>query len=104
MFYDILKMRKRTFDRIVHDLRPFIQGQPTHWRQSVSVEKKVVVTLFKLMNGVSITLVADKAVIGKSTVHGILRQVCSAISTNFGHLICMADWTEIGKDHGCIPI
>lgn len=27
MFYDILRMRRRTFDRIVHDLRPFIQGQ-----------------------------------------------------------------------------
>ena len=87
MFYDILRMRRRTFDRIVHDLRPFIQGQPTHWRQPVSVEKKVVVTLFKLMHGVSITLVADKAAIGKSTVHGILKQVCSAISIHFAHLI-----------------
>ena len=87
MFYDILRMRRRTFDRIVHDLRPFIQGQYTHWREHVGVEKNVVVALFKLMHGVSIPLVADKAAIGKSTVHGILRQVCSAISTNFGHLI-----------------
>ena len=87
MFYDILRMRRRTFDRLVHDLRPFIEGQHTHWRQSVGVEKKVVVTLFKLMHGVSIPLVADKAAIGKSTVHQILRQVCSAISNNFGHLI-----------------
>ena len=87
MFYDILRMRRRTFDRIVHDLRPFIQGQHTHWREPIGVEKKVVVTLFKLMHGVSIPLVADKAALGKSTVHGILRQVCSAISLNFGHLI-----------------
>ena len=87
MFYDILRMRRRTFDRIVHDLRPFIQGQHTHWREPVGVEKKVVVTLFKLMHGVSIPLVADKAAIGKSTVHGIIRQVCSAISKNFGYLI-----------------
>jgi hypothetical protein len=43
--------------------------------------------MLKLMHGVSITLVADKAALGKSTVHGILRQVCSAISQNFGHLI-----------------
>ena len=87
MFYDILIMRRRTFDRIVQDLRPFIQGQHTHWRAPIGVEKKVVVTLFKLMHGVSIPLVADKAALGKSTVHGILRQVCSAISCNFGHLI-----------------
>ena len=87
MFYDILRMRRRTFDRIVQDLRPFIQGQHTHWRQPIGVEKKVVVTLFKLMHGVCIPLVADKAALGKSTVHGILRQVCSAISLNFGHLI-----------------
>ena len=87
MFYDILRMRRRTFDRLVHDLRPFIQGQQTHWRQPIGVEKKVVVTLFKLMHGVSIPLVADKAALGKSTVSEILRQVCSAISLQFGHLI-----------------
>ena len=87
MFYDILRMRRRTFDRLVNDLRPHIQGQQTHWRQPIGVEKKVVVTLFKLMHGVSIPLVADKAALGKSTVHGILRQVCVAISNNFGHLI-----------------
>ena len=87
MFYDILRMRRRTFDRLVHDLRPYIQGQPTHWRQPIGIEKKVVVTLFKLMHGVSIPLVADKAVFGKSTVHEILRQVCKAISLHFGHLI-----------------
>ena len=87
MFYDILRMRKRTFDRLVHDLRPFIEGQHTHWRQPIGVEKNVVVTLFKLMHGVSIPLVADKAALGKSTVSEILRQVCTAISVNFGHLI-----------------
>ena len=87
MFYDILRMRRRTFDRLVSDLKPFIHGQQTHWRQPISVEKKVVVTLYKLMHGVSIPLVADKAALGKSTVHDILRQVCSAISDQFGHLI-----------------
>ena len=87
MFYDILRMRRSTFDKLVHDFRPFIQGQQTHWRHPIGVEKKVVVTLFKLMHGVCIPLVADKAALGKSTVHDILRQVCSAIANNFGHLI-----------------
>ena len=87
MFFDILRMRRRTFDRLAHDLRPFIQGQQTHWRQPIGVEKKVVVTLFKLMHGVAIPLVADKAALGKSTVGEILRQVCAAICDNFGHLI-----------------
>ena len=87
MFYDILRMKKRTFDRLVNDLRPFIQGQSTHWRQPIEVEKKVVVTLFKLMHGASIPLVADKAALGKSTVGEILRQICTTICANFGHLI-----------------
>ena len=87
MFYDILRMRRRTFDMLVQDLRPYIQGQHTHWRQPIGVEKKVVVTLFKLMHGVSIPLVADRAVLGKYTVHEILRQVCTAISNSFGHLL-----------------
>jgi hypothetical protein len=87
MFYDILRMQRRTFDRLVEDLRPYIQGQSTHWRQPIGVEKKVVVTLFKLMHGVSIPLVTDKAALGKSTVHEILRQVCSAISKHFAHLL-----------------
>ena len=87
MFYDILRMRRCTFDRLVHDLMPFIQGQHTHWRSPIGVEKKMVVTLFKLMHGVPIPLVADRAALGKSTVHEILRQVCTAISNQFGHLI-----------------
>ena len=87
MFYDILRMRRRTFDRLVRDLRPHIQGQHTHWREPIGVEKKVVVTIFKLMHGVCIPLVADKAALGKSTVHDILRQVCSAVSLHFGHII-----------------
>ena len=87
MFYDILRMRRQTFDRLVAGLRPFIQGQHTHWRQPIGVEKKVVVTLFKLMHGVAIPLVADRAALGKSTVGEILRQVCAAICNNFGHLI-----------------
>ena len=87
MFYDILRMRRRTFDRLVECLRPHIQGQHTHWREPIGVEKKVVVTLFKLMHGATIPLVADRAALGKSTVGEILRQVCSAICNNFGHLI-----------------
>lgn len=39
MFYDILRMRRRTFDRLVLDLGPHIQGQQTHWRQPIGVEK-----------------------------------------------------------------
>lgn len=39
MFYDILRMRRRTFDRLVQDLRPFITGQHTHWREPIAVEK-----------------------------------------------------------------
>ena len=87
MFYDILRVRKRTFDRLVDGLRPFTQGQHTHWRQPIGVEKKVVVTLFKLMHGVAIPSVADRAALGKSMVGKILRQVCAAICNNFGHLV-----------------
>ena len=97
MFNDILKMRRSTFDRLVPNLRPFIQGQNTHWRQPIGVEKKVVVTLFKLMHGSSIPLVADKAALGKSTVHDILRQVCSAISANFGHLIAWPSGRRLAR-------
>ena len=80
-------MWARSLAHIVHDLRPFIQGQHTHWRQPIGVEKKVVVTIFKLMHGVSIPLVANKAALGKSIVSDILRKVCTAITNNFGHLI-----------------
>lgn len=73
MFYDILRIQRRTFDKLVHDLRPFIQGQHTHWMSPIGVEKKMVVTLFKLMHGVPIPLVADMAALGKFTVYEILR-------------------------------
>ena len=97
MFYDILRMRRRTFDRLVDGLRPFIQGQCTHWKQPIAVEKKVVVTLFKLMHGACIPLVADKAALGKSTVGEILRQVCSAICIHFGHLIAWPNGRRLAR-------
>ena len=101
MFYDILRMRRRTFDRLVNDLRPFIQGQQTHWRQPIRVEKKVVVTLFKLMHGVCIPLVADKAALGKSTVSDILRLVCGAISVKLWASCGLASWSQVGANlHG----
>jgi len=56
----------------VQDLGPFIQRQDTHWREPIAVEEKIVVALYKFMHGVSIPLVANKATIGKSTVHQIL--------------------------------
>lgn len=87
MFFDILRMRRQIFNKLVNDLKPYIEGQHTHWRVPIGVEKKVVVTMFKLMHGVCIPLVADKAALGKSTVHEMLRQVCTAISVHFGHLI-----------------
>ena len=42
-----------------------------------------MVTLFKLMHGVSIPLVADKAALGKSTVHGYKQPI-----RTFGCLAC----------------
>ena len=65
------------------------------------MEKKIVVTLFKLMHGVCIPLVADMATLGKSTVHEILRQVCSAISKQFGHLIAwLVGWRLVRTAEG----
>ena len=103
MFYDILRMRRRTFDRLVQDLRPFIEGQCTHWRQPIGVEKKVVVTLFKLMHRVSIPLVADRAALGKSTVGDILRQVFSD-QHPFRASDRLASWPEVSADYGGIPV
>ena len=40
MFYDILRMRRRTFDMIVRDIRPFIQGQHTHTGENPSGWRK----------------------------------------------------------------
>jgi hypothetical protein len=47
----------------------------------------MVVTLFKLMHGFAIPLVAAKVALGKTTVSEILRHVCSAVSIHFGQLV-----------------
>ena len=39
------------------------------------------------MHDVLIPKVADKTTLDKFTIHEIIRQVCSTISINFGHLI-----------------
>jgi hypothetical protein len=63
------------------------RGSTRTGERPLELRKKIVVTLFKLMHGVSIPLVADKAALGKSTVHDILRLVCGAISNQFIHLV-----------------
>lgn len=61
------------------------------------------------MHGVSIPLIADKAVLGKSTVGEILRQVCGAICINFGHLIAwpvgrrLSRIAEAFQSKQCLP-
>lgn len=72
---------------LVFDLVPFIKGQLTQWTQLIRVEKKVVVTLFKLTHDCSMTLVADKAAIGRSTVYNILQLVYPTLCAHFEHLI-----------------
>lgn len=64
--YFIMCMRRCTFHLLCEDLSPYIQGQSSRWRNPICVEKKVVVTMYKLIHDTTILLVADKAATGRS--------------------------------------
>lgn len=54
---------------------------PGRGRTAVTVEKKILVTLFTLAHNDTYRLIADRFDLSESTVHGIVNEVSDALST-----------------------
>ena len=77
-----LRMSRGTFDIICRELKPHIEKQATYMRQTISVEKRVAVTLWRLATTVEHRTLSELFGLGWSTVGAIVIETCDAIADN----------------------
>ena len=77
-----VRMSRGTFDIICRELKPHIEKQATYMRQTISVEKRVAVTLWRLATTVEHRTLSELFGLGWSTVGAIVIETCDAIADN----------------------
>ena len=75
-----LRMSKHTFTIICTLLRPYIEKENTHMRAAIGVDKRVVITLWKLATNIEYRTLSALFGIGRSTVGEIVIETCQAIA------------------------
>lgn len=75
-----LRMTKDTFPMVCNELRPHIERTVTTFRQPISVETRVAVTIWKLATNVEYRTIAELFGIGQSTVGEIVLETCEFIA------------------------
>ena len=84
-------MSKVTFDVLCIELRPYLQRQDTTFRQAISVEGRIAITIWRLATNAEYCTIAELFGLGRSTVGEVVLDTCGAI---VDHLF---------KSYVCIP-
>lgn len=79
-----LRMSRETFVILCDELRPHLERQRTQFREPVSVETRVAVTIWRLGTNVEYRTIAALFGLGRSTVGEIVLDTCDTIAC---HLI-----------------
>ncbi|XP_063842378.1 uncharacterized protein LOC135090053 [Scylla paramamosain] len=100
-FFNYCRMSVKSFDDLLELIKEDISSTNTMMRDSICPEEKLVITLRYLATGCSIADLHYGYRLGKSTLAGILRQVCEAIWTRM-KTMCMPEmtkemWEEVAK-------
>ena len=77
------RMSKATFHHIVQGVRDQIQKMDTKMRQSIKVEQRVAITLWRLSTNIEYRTLGHLFGVGKSTACVIVQETCSAIMQHF---------------------
>jgi len=75
-----MRMSRNTFNIVCDDLRPHIERQNTRFREPVSVEARVAITIWRLATNVEYRTIAELFGLGRSTVGEIVLDVCETIT------------------------
>ena len=75
-----LRMNEDTFNVFCSELKPYIRKETTRFRESVSVEERVAVTLWRLATNAEYRTIASLFGLGISTVGNIVLETCQAIA------------------------
>lgn len=73
-------MSQHTFTILCNEVRQFIEKQTTRFRESISVEKRVAVTIWKLATKCEYRTISNLFGIGISAVSTIIIETCQAIA------------------------
>ena len=76
---------------ICDELRPYLERQTTRFRQPVSVEARVIVTIWRLATNVEYCTIAGLFGLSRSTVGEIVLYTCNAIAIFFAAQVCLCD-------------
>lgn len=73
------RMSKEAFNRLCIELSPHISKKDTNFRKAIAVRHRVAITLYWLADTAKYRTIANLFGVGKSTVCGIVKQVCEVI-------------------------
>jgi hypothetical protein len=76
---DNLRMSQVTFEFICNDIRPYIESQVTRFRDPISVEVRVAITIWRLATNIEYRTLGGLFGLGRSTVGEIVLDTCDAI-------------------------
>ena len=74
-----LRMSRRAFAYLCHEHSPHISRRDTNFRKAIPVRQRVAITLYRLADTAHYRTIANLFGVGKSTVCGIVKEVCQAI-------------------------
>lgn len=83
------RMSKTTFDMIVLKLRPVLQKRRTRFRESVPVQKRVAVALWRLATGDEFRTIAELFGVGISTAQEICDEFVHAVNLILKPIVCV---------------
>ena len=75
-----LRMSRQTFTLLCDQLRSFMKKETTRFRRSIPVEKRVMITLWKLATNIEFRSLSLLFNIGRSTAHTIFHNVVKSMN------------------------
>ena len=74
-----LRMSRESFDHLAQQLSPHIKKTDTNFRKAIPARQRLAITLYWLSDNAHYRTIANLFGVGKSTVCGIVKDVCQAI-------------------------
>lgn len=102
-YREYIRMPPRTFDTLLHLLRPHIQKKDTNFRKAISAEHRLVQTLRFLAAGETLRSSSFNFLDGRSTACEIVSSVCQALWDVLGPVYVArpssaSEWLQIARE------
>ena len=89
-------MNKESFNYLCRELQNYISKQQTHLRETVGVDKRIAITLWRLATNIEYRSIAQLFGLGRSTVCTIVLETCKVI-TEF----LLPKFVKMPQDESC---